>query len=260
MPAAQKCKTDTCCSPENHYPPKEKPPTIHTTGTAVREVEPTGVTHTVEISAEGEDRLTAMASFQEQLKALTECLDPETNHTLSPLRETSETVGEGRREVNRTVVSATATIHSHFSTFAGLFVALIEAGFRVPNPTFTFEQVTGPDPDLFGEAATAARKNAEATAQGGGFSLGNVVSVDYGEPVPKTHKSDLWSLPSTAKLSFFNELSLHSLRSPFGSRSEPEEEPVEPLDYRVFEMLNTEVPVKHITVTVNLGIEVLPTV
>ena len=103
MPTTQKCKTDTCCSPEDQCPPKEKPPTIHTTGTAVRKSEPTGVTHTVEISAEGEDRRTAMANFQEQLKAFTECLDPETDHTLSPLRETSETIGEGRREVDRTV-------------------------------------------------------------------------------------------------------------------------------------------------------------
>ena len=69
MPTTEKCKTDTCCSPEHQCPPKEKPPTIRTTGTAVREFEPTGVTHTVEISAEGEDRRTAMANFQEQLKA-----------------------------------------------------------------------------------------------------------------------------------------------------------------------------------------------
>ena len=259
MPTTEKCKTDTCCSPEHQCPPKDTPPTIRTTGTAVREFEPTGVTHTVEISAEGEDRRTAMANFQEQLKAFTECLDPETDHTLSPLVETSETIGEGRREVDRTVVSATATIHLDFTTFAGLFVALIEAGFRVSNPEFTFDQFTGPDPDLFGEAATAARQNAEATARGGGFSLGNVVSVDYGDSAPKTHKRDLWNLPSTALFSVRSELSLSRLSSPFGSRSEPEEEPVEPLDYRVFEMLNTEIPIKHITVTVNLGIEVLPT-
>ena len=159
--------------------------------------------------------------------------------------------------MNRTVISATATIHLRFSTFAGLFVALTEAGFWVSNPKFTFDQVTEPDSDLFREAATAARQNAEATAQGAGFSLGNVVSVDYGEEAPKTRMSDLRSAPSTAK----SMLNLNfSLPAMFGSRSEPEKEPVEPLDYRLFEMLNTEVPIKRITVTVNLRIEVLPTV
>ncbi|SVD29665.1 uncharacterized protein METZ01_LOCUS382519, partial [marine metagenome] len=239
MSTAQKCKTDTCCSPEQQCPPKKKHPRIKTTGTAVRDFEPTDVEHTVTISAEGEDRRDAMDGFQKQLKAFTECLDSETKHTLSPLRETSETVGEGRHEVNRTVISATATIHLRFSTFAGLFVALIEAGFWVSNPKFTFDQVTEPDSDLFREAATAARQNAEATAQGAGFSLGNVVSVDFGEEAPKTRKSDLWSAPSTAKSMLNLNLSFPSI---FGSRWEPEKEPVEPLDYRVFEMLNTEVP------------------
>lgn len=242
-------------------------PTFTTKGTARRTLEPDGVTYTVGIQGSGEGRRAALDDFGKELEKFKGCLGDEAVSSMSGLNETlscrdddSATSEERPQEVGQTVISATATIRVSPGAFGEMFVALAEEGFTVSDPAFTFGQDTGPGADLYEEAAQTARDIAEGVAKGGRFKIGNVVHVSFGdgqtqEKLIPFKNLDWDNSPWTNRL----ELKTLSLMSWRKDRDVlPAVAPLGPLDPAVFQLLNTQVPVKTISVSVNLEVEFLP--
>ncbi len=240
---------DACCTSGNRpCQVHNKPGSFTITATTEATREPTSVAYTVMLEGKDKDRRAALVRLQEESEKLAQCLGGEIDVSLSPLQEYSQTEGEGRRETVWTVASSTAKFQLDQENFGSVFVALADAGFRVGDPVYDFAQDLEPGADLYEEAAALALEKAQATAAGGGFSLGDVVGVGF---------SDVASDPALRPLietSFFSP----SLFSFNALRSQPDPEPVVNLDPEVFEMLNQKVPVKMTTVVVSLTIEILP--
>jgi hypothetical protein len=146
------------------------------------------------------------------------------------------------------VVSSKAKFRLDKENFGSMFVALADAGFRVGDPVYDFGQNLEPGTDLYEEAAALALEKAQATAAGGGFSLGDVVGVGFSDVASEPAQRPLIETSFSSPVLFsFNQW-----------RSQPDPRPVVDLDPKVFEMLNQKVPVKTTTVVVSLTIEILP--
>ena len=238
---------DACCTSGNRpCQVHNKPGSFTITATTEATREPTSVTYTVMLEGKDKDRRAALGRLQEESEKLARCLGGKIDVSLSPLQEHSQTEGEGRRETVWTVVSSKAKFRLDQENFGSMFVALADAGFRVGDPVYDFGQNLEPGTDLYEEAAALALEKAQATAAGGGFSLGDVVGVGFSDVASEPAQRPLIET-SFSPVLFFNQL-----------RSQPDPRPVVDLDPKVFEMLNQKVPVKTTTVVVSLTIEILP--
>lgn len=167
-------------------PQTPRMPTIQVSGTAVRQQPPTSGRTTVKITQKAPSRDEAWIKFNEALSQLIAAIGGNGKVGNSLPRESTEETTKMLRTETEYTVADDVEITFEPALIGEVIAVLLSFDLEFSTPTFVFEKLPKMTPELLGEAAGVAKRNAAGLVAGIGAHLGRLVSINYGPPQLKT--------------------------------------------------------------------------
>ena len=188
----------------------------------------------------------------------------------SPTFSTQVKEVKGKEECT-TSLKAHGYVHIPVENIGNVLIGLLEEGIDFDAPDFSFDEGRPLEPELYQEASSVAKQNAQALLNGVGSQLGKFIGLTFYDSDEETITHSLSSfkpeffasknlIKSNFNLQVFDNFR-GAIQEKFGSRGknleEQDSEEIIDWDPKVLSLLSTKVPTKIQEIVVTVTYEVL---